>query len=234
MRALVRAAAWAAAMSVCASTEARPVDRLFLLFDSPETGGPEKPLGIFERELAFEARVEALAAGEPAVDARGRYSPRYLRAALDRHIATALLAALPIESRAETPVDPCDGPADAKIDDTERGLSVSRGLLLSRVGGAAKLGEAAAAEGIGEAEIARLVRREARAARYLDRMVTPMLAPTNLELREAYRAPNPYRKQPFDAVRCELRRWVLAGRLGAALGEFLQSSRGRVRVSSPR
>lgn len=234
MRALARAAALVAALSVSVVASARPVDRLWLLFDAPETGGSAKPLGIFERELAFEARVEALAAGEAAVDAQGRYVPRYLRAALDRHIATALLAALPVESLAAVPRDPCDGPLDAVVDDTERGLAVSRGLLLSRVGGASKLGAAAAAEGIGEAEIARLVRREALAARYLDRMVTPMLAPTNLELREAYRAPNPFRGKPFDEVRCELRRWVLAGRLGAALGEFLQSSRGRVRISTPR
>ena len=234
MRRRVAAACFLALGVVGAAAEARPIDRLFLLFDAPETGGSAKPLGIFERELAFEARVEALAAGEPAVDAEGRYAPRHLRAALDRHIATALLASLPVEQQSTLPRDPCDGPPEAMADDTERGLAVSRSLLLTRVGGAAKLGEAAAAEGIGEAEIARLVRREALAARYLDRMVTPMLAPTTLELREAYRAPNPFRTKPFEVVRCDLRRWVLAGRLSAALAEFLQSSRGRVRVSSPR
>ncbi|MCC6648124.1 MAG: hypothetical protein IT374_21460 [Polyangiaceae bacterium] len=234
MRAVARAAIASMVMGVCATAAARPVDRLFLLFDAPETGGPTKPVAVFERELAFEARLEALAAGEPAVDAQGRYAPRYLRAALDRHVATSLLASLPVEARPATAGDPCDGPPDAAVDDTARGLAVSRGLLISRVGGTARLNEAAAAEGVGESEIARLVRREAQAARYLDRMVTPMLAPTALELREAYRAPNPFRGRPFDEVRCELRRWVLAGRLGAALGEFLQSSRGRVHISSPR
>ena len=228
------AAIFFAASVVTVGAWAKPVDRLFLLFDAPETGGPAKPLGIFERELAFEARIEGLAAGESATDADGKYAPRHLRAALDRHIATALLASLPVERETSVPRDVCDGPVDAMADDTDRGLAVSRAVLVSRVGGLSKLQEAAAAEGVGEAEVARLVRREALAARYLDRMVTPMLAPTNLELREAYRAPNPFRSKPFDAVRCDLRRWVLAGRLSAALSEFLQSSRGRVRVSSPR
>lgn len=234
MKSRVVAAFFVAVSAVGVVASAKPVDRLFVLFDAPETGGSAKPLGIFERELAFEARIEALAVGESAIDGEGKYAPRHLRAALDRHIASALLASLPVEQLSAIPRDPCDGPVESMADDTERGLAVSRGLLLSRIGGATKLNEAAVAEGIGEAEIARLVRREALAARYLDRMVTPMLAPTNLELREAYRAPNPYRSKPFDAVRCELRRWVLAGRLSAALSEFLQSSRSRVRLSTPR
>ena len=214
---------------------AAPIDRVACIFDAPETGGAIAPRVIFERELAFEARLEALASGEPLLDAGGAYAERHVRGALDRHVATELLASLPVEREGRIPLDACDGEA-VPLDesDLDRRLRLSRAVLLARVKGAANLAAAAEAEGIGDAEIARLVRREALAARYLDVMVTPMLAPTAAELREAHRAPNPFRNRPFEEARCELRRYLVGQRLAAALTSFLQSSRSRVHVRRPR
>ena len=41
------------------------LDRVAVRFTAPETGGIAKPQFIFERELAFEARLEALTDGRP-------------------------------------------------------------------------------------------------------------------------------------------------------------------------
>lgn len=214
-----------------ATLQGAVLDRVLYVFYSPETGGAFSPQPIFERELAFEARLEALAAGEPLLDEAGFYAARHLRAALDRHIATELLSRLPAERDASLAPHPCDGSATAQTDDLARRLVLARAVLQARVGGAGNLRAAAEAEGVSEAEVARLVRREALAARYLDVMVTPMLEPSDAELREQNRAgSSPFRELPFDEARCEVRRWVIGQRLGAALQAFLQSSSARVRL----
>src|SRR5271168_1430833 len=69
------------------------LDRVVVRWHAPETGGPPKPQFIFERELAFEARLESLA--DPDAEP-GPYHDRHVRAALDRHIAETLLATLPV------------------------------------------------------------------------------------------------------------------------------------------
>jgi len=80
-------------------------------------------------------------------------------------------------------------------------------------------------------EIDRLVRREARASLYLDRMIAPMLEPSEAELREVYRSTaNPFRGQKFDDVTAALRKWYVGERLEAALGAFYQNARGRVHI----
>src|SRR5690606_25391609 len=69
------------------------LDRVVVRWYAPETGGVMRPQFIFERELAFEARLEALA--DPDAET-GPYRDRHVRAALDRHVAESLLASLPI------------------------------------------------------------------------------------------------------------------------------------------
>lgn len=210
------------------------IDRVLYVFEAPETGGAGSPRTIYERELAFEARIEALAVGEPLLDASGAYASRHLRAALDRHIATDLLSHLPVESERERrlEVHACDAavrPPDAE--DLENRVRLARAVLSQRVKGSANLRAALEAEGLNEYELQRFLRREAAAARYLDLMITPMLAPNDAELRELLRSSgNPFHGKPFDKVRCDLRRWVIGQRLGAALGAFLPSSRTRVRL----
>jgi hypothetical protein len=41
------------------------LDRVVVRWSAPETGGPGKPQFIFERELAFEARLESLMDPDP-------------------------------------------------------------------------------------------------------------------------------------------------------------------------
>src|SRR5262245_59978568 len=72
--------------------EAALLDRVVVRWSAPETGGIGKPQFIFQRELAFEARLESLADPDPE---GGPYHDRHVRAALDRHIAETLLASLP-------------------------------------------------------------------------------------------------------------------------------------------
>ena len=215
-------------------TWARTVDRVIYLFDSPETGGVGSPRPVFERELAFEARIEAATTNEPLLDPRGFYAARHVRAALDRHIATDLLAHLPIEEDRTQRLAPhlCDTlsrPPDA--DDLDNRVRLARAVLAQRMRGSANLRAALDAEGLNEVELLRLLRREAQAARYLDLMVTPMLAPSDSELRDRLKSSgNPSQGRPFEQARCDLRRWVIGQRLATALGSFLHSSRPRIHL----
>ena len=86
------------------AASARPVvlDRAVVRFVAPETGGVASPRFVFERQLAFEARLDALADPDRVARARARegvepYRDRHVRGALDRHIAETLLAALRID-----------------------------------------------------------------------------------------------------------------------------------------
>jgi hypothetical protein len=193
------------------------VDRAAVRFDAPETGGIARPQFVFERELAFEARLEAL--GDPDRSERARaYLDRHVRAALERHVAEELLSHLAI--------DP-----EPSADEIKSRASAALGVLEQRVGGHEALTEAAAAEGLDAGELDVLVLREARASLYLDRMVAPMLEPSEAELREVHRsAANPFRGQRFDDVVTSLRSWYVAERLEAALGAFYQNARGRVHI----
>src|SRR5689334_3205717 len=69
------------------------LDRVVVRWTAPETGGVGKPQFIFQRELAFEARLESLADPEPEP---GSFHDRHVRAALDLHIGETLLASLPV------------------------------------------------------------------------------------------------------------------------------------------
>ncbi len=206
------------------------------MFEAPETGGGASPLVVFERELAFAARLEALAAAEPLEDETGPYAQRHVRAALDRYVATSILAALPVERTTSLPPHACDGTgARPDVVDLARRVALARAALGARARGETALRQAAAAEGLDQDDLAHFVRREALAARYLDVMVTPMLAPTDDEVRAflrnlgALRAPA---DSPAAAAPdlCSLRHALIAQRLGTALVDFWQSVRQRVRL----
>jgi hypothetical protein len=193
------------------------LDRTVVRFDAPETGGTSRPQFVFERELAFEARIEALADSD-RTEQKSAYLDRHVRSALERHIAEELLAHLPMDPEPER-------------DEVSRRLLATRAILEQRVGGAAELLNAARAEGLAPGEVERLVLREARASLYLDRMVAPMLEPSEAELREVHRATsNPFRGQRFDDVAQSLRQWYVGQRLEAALGAFYQNARSRVHL----
>jgi len=193
------------------------LDRVAVRWHAPETGGVEKPQFIFERELAFEARIAALA--DPDVDA-APYADRHIRAALERHIAETLLSNLPVL------------PAPTAPEVASRAES-ARAVLEQRVRGRDKLIAAAKAEGIGSDEIDAMLRRQARASLYLDRMVAPMLEPSEPELRALLATPGatPFSGQPYDKVALALSRWVVAQRLGEAIATYYQTARSRVVVT---
>ena len=218
-----RAPLWCGALAIvlflAPAAFAAPIalDRTVVRFDAPETGGTSRPQFVFERELAFEARIEALADSDRN-ERKSDYLDRHVRSALERHIAEELLAHLPMDPEPER-------------DEIARRLVATRAILEQRVGGAAELLGAARAEGLAPGEVDRLGMREARASLYLDRMVAPMLAPSEAELREVHRATtNPFRGQKFDEIADPLRRWYVGQRLEAALSAFYQNARTRVHL----
>src|SRR6185503_18512557 len=107
------------------------LDRVVVRWYAPETGGASKPQFIFERELAFEARLEAMADSDQEP---GPYRDRHVRAALDRHIAETLLSSLPV---VPTP----------KPRDVAQRAEAARAILEQRVRGRERLIAAAAGEG---------------------------------------------------------------------------------------
>jgi len=198
---------------------AKPIvlDRVVVRFYAPETGGALHPRFITERRLAFEARIEALADASRSVDEP--YRERHVAAALERHVSEVLLASLRIEP------EPAEGVMARQVE-------LARKLLEGRVGGEDALAAAQHAEGISNAELSSLLRRQARASLYLDRMVTPMLRPSDAELEAIQRsAPAALQHEPFARVRPLLLRWYVSKRLGSAMSSFFQEARSRVTIT---
>ncbi|HSC88012.1 MAG TPA: hypothetical protein VLC09_12105 [Polyangiaceae bacterium] len=191
------------------------VDRAVVRFSAPETGGRTQPLFIFERELAFEARLMALA--DPAHPAEAEpFRRHHVQAALERHVAESLLAALQMSP-------------EPTAEEFSRQQQAARDQLVQQVGGEAALVEAARAEGMSSLGLRALLRRRARASLYLDRMVAPMLSPSVLELRRVHaETKTPFSDQPFELARPGLERWYVGRSLAQALGSYFQNARARL------
>ncbi len=233
---MLRAAAVALGLLGDAGRGAIPIDRTAVVFLSPDTGGPDHPRAITERELAFEARLEALAVGEAPDDERGLPKPRFLRAAIDRHVATELLASTPLERRDWVMTDPCTRARRVIEDerkDLEARITLSRAMLVARVRGESKLTAAAEREGMSEGDVLRFLRREALAARYVDLVIAPMVVPSATEIRDAHRAIPGLRDRPLAEVSCDVARLLFAERLGRSLAQYRESSRSRVELAFP-
>lgn len=191
------------------------VERAVARFWAPDTGGVQSPHFVYLRVLAFEARIEALADPNRG-DGTEPYRDRHVNDALERHIAETLLAGLHIDPE----------PDEAVV---VRQVQSARARLLQRVGGEAELNRAALAEGIGVRDLLEILRRQARASLYLDRMVAPMLDPSDAELRALHRTrQNPFRDLPFERIEHGLRRWYVAQRLASAAQNFYQNARSRI------
>ncbi len=200
-----------------AGAEPVVVDRTVVRFHAPETGGAARPRFINERTLAFEARIEALAAQEHTAD--DPYRDRHVGAALERHVSEVLLASLRIEPE----------PTESVL---SRQVELARRVLADRAGGDDALREAQRAEGISNGELTALLRRQARASLYLDRMVAPMLRPSDAELEAIQRgAPAALQNEPFARARPLLLRWYVSRRLAAAMSSFFQEARSRVTIT---
>jgi hypothetical protein len=212
------ALALAATLSTSAESEAEErvlVDRVVakwrLVEQATDRRAPERL--IFARVLSFEARVEAMASGEPPDT---KIVDRHVRLALSRHVTEELLENLPI--------DPAPTPSDIA-----KRAEAGRQALLVRVGSAERLEAAMQLERIDENDLGALLRRSARASFYLERMVAPLVEPTELELRELHAAgQTPFADEPFERKVESIRRWVVAQRLAAAVDDFWQQARSRL------
>jgi len=209
-----------------ASAETPPhtvVDRAVVRFLSPETGGTAHPRFVLERTLALEARLEAMA--ENGGTGEG-YQERDLRAAMEHDVAEQMLASLAEKLIADSPAEKRPGLGEVPRVETQLGPA-----LVERLGGRARVDEAAQAEHIDSTEIEGLLHRAALAAWYLDRAVTPILHPSDEQLRDVYRtSAHPYRAQPYEQAREALARWFVVERVRVAESAFLQSARSRVRI----
>ena len=209
------------ALAEAQEKKSETIDRVAVRWISRDTGGVRKPNFIFARELAFAARLEALAERLPIPTP---YTDKHVRAAIERHITETMLASLP--------VDPKPTPKEVATY-----AEAARDILLQRIGdgdgptGAMKVDGARRAEGITNEELNRLLRRRARASWYLDKTIAPMLTPSELDLREVHRrGESPFTEQPFDTIEVALRRWYISTRLAAALDRYFRNARGRVQV----
>jgi hypothetical protein len=213
-------------LSGTASGETPPhavVDRAVVRFFAPETGGTAHPRFVLERTLALEARLEAMAESGGTGDA---YQERDLRAAMEHDVAEQMLASLAENLIADSPAEKRPGLGEVPRVEEQLGPA-----LLERLGGRARVDEAAQAEHIDGTEVEALLHRAALAAWYLDRAVTPILHPSDEQLREVYRtSAHPYRGQPYEQAREALARWFVVERVRVAEGAFLQSARSRVRI----
>ncbi len=190
------------------------VDRVVAKWRLSEGGtGPTQERLIFARTLAFESRIEGMALGE-APDAK--LVDRHIRLALARHVTEELLESLP--------VDPVPTPAEVA-----KRADASRQALETRVGGEQNLERAMVFERIGSDELGAILRRSARASFYLERMVAPIVEPSELELRELHATgKTPFTGEPFEPNIAAIRRAVIAERLAAALDDFWQQARSRL------
>lgn len=217
---LIAASHLGAAASARAATppETENVDRAVVRWNSRATGGVKKPQFITARFLAFEARLEALT--EELPEGSAPYADKHVRSAIQRHIAETMLARLP--------VDPRPKPRQVALY-----AEAARRLLHQRIGpdGEGAVEAARLAEGITGDELDAILRRRARASWYLDKMVAPMLKPSELDLREVHkRGETPFTDRAFEDVSDEVRQWFVSTRLSAALDRYFRNVRARVSI----
>lgn len=201
------------------SIESQPLDRVVVRFTAPELGGVEAPRFIFERELSFEARIEALSDASFNPTPEEPYQAIHVRTALERHIAEAIL-----ESLQMTPT-----PTAAEIEQRARAAEAS---LIRNVGGATPLALAARAERLEQREVYRVVQRRARASLYLDRMVAPMLYPSDAELQSLHSmGRTPFSRQNYASVAREVRGWYVSRSLKQAVQAYFEGARTRITLT---
>jgi hypothetical protein len=188
------------------------VDSIAVRFHAPDTGGVASPRFITERQLSFESRLFAF-----EDDPSGVIQDRHVRAAIDTHIAEEMLGALPL-----------DNAPSAQL--AEHAVDIVRKSMEQRVGGHAVIERAEKLDGIEPRELDVIIEREARALLYVDAQ-TPMLSPSEDQLRETYRTTShPFRGRTFEDCKDDLERWFVIERFRSALQGYLQTARARVNI----
>lgn len=222
---IVAALAWtlslpaAAQVSLGAGREPAVVDRVVVRFTAPELGGVNAPSFIFERELAFEARLEALSDPRFTPTELEPYLAVHVRAALERHVAEAIL-----ESLRMTP--------PPSVREIETRVAAAEASLAIEVRGGTLIGRAARVEGLEQREVYRLLQRRARASLYLDRMVAPMLSPSEAELQALHNSGRtPFSRVPYAEVASEMRRWYVSRALRQAVQSYFDGARSRITLT---
>ena len=218
------ALACAVARPAAGDVPERPVERTVIRFLAPETGGNEHPRFVFERLLAFEARLAVMGASAGGIG--DGYQEREVKSALEHDVAQQMLASLGDKLLADTPVEQRPRPTDL-----EATLRTVTAAVVARLGGRARIDAAAQAEHVEPYEVDGLLKRAAFAAWYLDRVVAPLLHPTDEQLHEVqHTAETPFRGAPFEQVRDRLAQWFVADRIQVAESAYLQSTRSHVRI----
>jgi hypothetical protein len=147
---------------------------------------------------------------------------RHVRAGIERLVVEGVLSSLPLERA-----------PDAR--ELANLVATFRAGLSERVGDEKAIDTAAAAEGLAPEEVDAIFARRARAALYADRSLSPLLFPTEEELREVFRtAPHPFRGRRFDEIRPRLAAWYIDERMRVVEGAFLQTARSRIRIVNVR
>ncbi len=188
-------------------------DRVAVRYTSQETGGTSMPHFLFDRQVAFLVRVEALLEDGQLGD---DYIDRHLRSTVERAVAEQMLAALQV--RSEEPPRLPDLVAAAR-DDLEAQI------------GPEKFRGAMEAEGITRAELDAVLRDRARAMTYVDREVVPFLQPSEDELYSAFRsAVHPYRASKYEIVRARFLRWYVLTRFRTLSLDYLQGVKSRTTI----
>ncbi len=188
-------------------------DRVAVRYSSSETGGAGSPRFLFDRQVAFLVRIEALLEDGQLTD---DYIDRHLRTTVERQIAEQMLAELQV--RSEEPARLPDRVASARRD-------------LEELIGANRFKESLDAEGITEAELSDLLRDRVRALTYVDSEMTPLLQPSENELYAAFRsAVHPYRNAKYEAVRDKFLRWYVLTRFRALTLDYLQGVKSRTPI----
>lgn len=190
-----------------------PFDRVAVRYSAPETGGALTPRFLFDRQVAFLVRVEAIL--EDGALSEG-YIDRHLRTTVERHIAEQMLAALQVRSS-----EPANLPARVKIARED----------WVRLVGAAAFEESMRAEGISEGELTAMLQDRVRAMEYLDKEITSFTQPSEDDLYASFRAsPHPYRNKKYDDARQEFLRWYELTRYRALSLDYLQGVKSRTTI----
>jgi hypothetical protein len=225
----VAAIAWATCWFAALTARAAPathtlMDRTAVRFYAPETGGTAYPRFILERTLAFEARLAAMADEPEGIG--DSYDERDVRDALEHHVAEEILSSLADKLIADSAPD--KRPSASDLAAVEAGVGSA---FVERMGGRERIDQAAHAEQIDRTEVDAILRRGALAAWYIDRAVSPLLHPSEEQLRDVFRSSaHPYRGQVFEQVRAALARWFVSERVRVTENAFLQAARSRVRI----